>query len=147
MHILMVTCLLTALCLQVDTRNLTIKDAAGNIILGANNKLDGKTYIKDASIGSAQIDNLAVKLANIDTATINRLSAMSANLGTITAGRAQNEDNSSYINLNATGSQRFISVGNGAVKINADGSGEFQRTLLSAPNIIAQSLLPVLRYL
>lgn len=39
---------------SVDTRGLTIKDNAGNIILGVNAQL-GTTYIKDAAIGTLKL--------------------------------------------------------------------------------------------
>lgn len=41
----------------IDTRNLTVRDANGNIILGAGTLLAG-TYIANAAIGSAQIANI-----------------------------------------------------------------------------------------
>ena len=44
---------------QINTRGLTIKDDAGNVIFSSGTKLTG-TYIADATIGSAQLGNLAL---------------------------------------------------------------------------------------
>ena len=42
---------------KIDGRELLIKDAAGNVILGAGYTLDGSTYIADGSISNAKIGN------------------------------------------------------------------------------------------
>ena len=44
---------------QINTRGLTIKDDAGTVIFSSGTKLTG-TYIADATIGSAQLGNLAL---------------------------------------------------------------------------------------
>ena len=48
---------------SIDTRNLTIKDASGNVILSAGNALSG-TYIASATVDSIHIKDGAVTLSN-----------------------------------------------------------------------------------
>ncbi|HEU4815772.1 hypothetical protein [Janthinobacterium sp.] len=55
---------------------------------------------------------------------------------TIIAGRGQNENNTTFIDFNATGSMPFIYAGSGAVRITADGEGTFARRILSPPNLV-----------
>jgi len=49
---------------RIDSRNLTIKDAAGNIILGVGNPLTG-TYIANASIDYAKIKDATITSAKL----------------------------------------------------------------------------------
>ncbi|TNC78543.1 hypothetical protein FHI69_04465 [Janthinobacterium lividum] len=55
---------------------------------------------------------------------------------TVIAGRGQNENNTTFIDFNATGSMPFIYAGSGAVRITADGEGTFARRILSPPNLV-----------
>jgi hypothetical protein len=55
---------------------------------------------------------------------------------TVIAGRGQNENNTTFIDFNATGSMPFIYAGSGAVRITADGEGTFARQILSPPNLV-----------
>ena len=70
-----------------------------------------------------------------DALAVTDLSSIRADLGTVTAGRAQNTDNSNFIDFNATLTSPFLKVGSN-VTINADGSGVFSRVVLSAPNVV-----------
>lgn len=65
------------------------------------------------------------------------LSATSGTLGVITSGYLQNAGNSAFINLDATGEQPFLSAGNGALRLNVDGSGRFARSIISEPIVVA----------
>lgn len=68
--------------------------------------------------------------------SVSQLSSITANIGTITSGLLRNSTNTSYLNLGATGTSRFLQCGSN-VQINADGSGYFARQIVSQPNIIA----------
>lgn len=58
----------------------------------------------------------------------------------IIAGRGQNENNTAFIDFNAIDNMPFLYAGAGAVRINANGSGYFARTVLSAPNVVANGV-------
>lgn len=58
---------------------------------------------------------------------------------TISAGRVQNVSGSNYINLDATGASSFLQIGN-EVSINADGSGDFSRSLVTDPDVVASGV-------
>lgn len=59
------------------------------------------------------------------------LSAASGTLGTITSGFLRNAANTTFIDLNATGSQTFLSANSGSARITADGDAFFTKTLAS----------------
>ena len=67
------------------------------------------TEIAAGAITAAKLSAGAVTADKISVAT---LSAMAANLGTVTAGRIQNAANTTFIDLNATGSTQAIKFGN-----------------------------------
>lgn len=71
------------------------------------------------------------------------LAAASGTLGTITAGYLQNAANTTYVNLNATGDQTFLYAGGGKIRLNADGSGVFARTLVSEPNVVRSGKMAI----
>lgn len=71
------------------------------------------------------------------------LSAVSGTLGTITAGYLQNATNTSYVSLNATGDEPFLYAGGGKIRLNADGSGAFARTIISEPNVVRSGKMPI----
>jgi hypothetical protein len=82
--------------------------------------------IDDGSITNAKIGDAEIELAKIKTASITSLSALSANIGTITAGQLQNGPSATtFLNLNATGSQDVFSAGNGKSRITAGGDAFF----------------------
>lgn len=54
--------------------------------------------------------------------SVSSLSAITANIGTVTAGMIRNAPGTAYVNLDATGSQIFVSCGNGAFNVTADGA-------------------------
>ncbi|WP_338679109.1 hypothetical protein OPV09_19000 [Janthinobacterium sp. TB1-E2] len=62
---------------------------------------------------------------------------------TVIAGRGQNENNTTFIDFNATGSMPFIYAGSGAVLITADGKGSFAREILSPPNVRAKGVTKI----
>lgn len=95
--------------------------------------------IIDGTIGGR---SLTAGSVTADKMNVTRLSAVSGDLGTITAGIAQNASGSNYVNFNATGSAPFIRVGNN-ISLNADGSGYFSRTVISAPNVVASGTVAV----
>lgn len=64
------------------------------------------------------------------------LMAASGTFGIIRAGRLQNANNTAYVNLDAVGAVPFLYAGAGAIKLNADGSGYFARSIISAPNVV-----------
>ena len=82
--------------------------------------------------GNAIVDGTIVAQALAAT----NLSAIRADLGTVTAGRAQNAANTNFIDFNATGTNPFLQVGSN-IALNADGSGVFARSLVSAPLLVA----------
>ena len=65
------------------------------------------------------------------------LTAASGTLGVITSGYLRNASNSAFVNLDAVGEQPFISAGNGALRLNVDGSGRFARAIISEPIVVA----------
>jgi hypothetical protein len=91
------------------------------------------SLIIDGSINGRSLTADSVTADKIDVTT---LSAVSADLGTITAGRAQNSSGTNYVDFNALGSSPFIRVGS-KISLNADGSGYFARSVISAPNVVA----------
>lgn len=76
--------------------------------------------IQDATITSAKIESLDAEKINATS-----LSAIDANLGTVTAGKAQNAAGTSFLNLDASGTARFLQVNGGVSFIRADGYAEF----------------------
>ncbi|EFI62635.1 MULTISPECIES: phage tail protein [Comamonas] len=67
------------------------------------------TEIAAGAITAAKLSAGAVTADKISVAT---LSAVAANMGTLTAGRIQNAANTTFIDLNATGSTQAIKFGN-----------------------------------
>lgn len=100
--------------------------------LSGNLIIDGSIVGRSLTAGSVTADKMNVI----------RLSAVSGDLGTITAGIAQNASGSNYVNFSASGSAPFIRVGNN-ISLNADGTGYFSRTVISAPNIVASGTVAV----
>lgn len=100
--------------------------------------LNGSLMVDGSIVGRA----LAARSVTADKANIDQLSALSADLGVVTAGFARNASGTNYINFNASGLQPFIKVGSNIV-LNADGSGYFARTVISAPNVVASGNLTV----
>ena len=94
---------------KIDSRGLTIKDEAGNIIFGSGNNLDWSrvanktgfasisqitpsnvtTYIANAAIGNAQIGNAAITNAEIANATILAANIANAQINTLHVGPDQ----------------------------------------------------------
>jgi hypothetical protein len=86
--------------------------------------------IDDGSITNAKIGDAEIELAKIKTATITSLSALSANIGTVTAGILRNGPSpTTFLDLNATGSNNVFSAGGGKVRITADGNAYFTAVL------------------
>lgn len=100
--------------------------------------LSGNLIIDGSIVGRS----LSAKSITADKMSVTSLSAMAADMGTITAGIARNASGSNYVNLNATGSAPFIRVGNN-ISLNADGSGYFARTVISAPNVVESGTVTV----
>jgi hypothetical protein len=100
--------------------------------------LSGNLIIDGTIVGRS----LTAESVTADKLKVTQLSAVSGNLGTITAGIAQNASGSNYINFNASGAAPFIRVGNN-ISLNADGSGYFSRTVISAPNVVASGTVTV----
>jgi hypothetical protein len=101
---------------KIDSRNLSIKDADGNVIFSAGTNLAigrvsgaGAFATIDKITGtnvSTYIDSAAIKLAQIDTASITNLSSIKADMGTITAGKMNSTDDLFIIDL----TNKFISI-------------------------------------
>ena len=72
-----------------------------------------------------------------------KLEAPSGTFGVITAGRLQNANNTAHINLDAVGAAPFLYAGAGAIKLNADGSGYFTRSIISAPNVVVTGVTSI----
>ncbi|MNM20514.1 hypothetical protein D3C81_308510 [compost metagenome] len=70
------------------------------------------------------------------------LKAPSGSLGTITSGRLQNGANSAYVNLDASGDQMFIAIGD-QIGLRANGSGYFSRDIVSAPKVVRSGTLAI----
>lgn len=70
------------------------------------------------------------------------LQAASGSLGTITSGRLQNAANSAYVNLDASGDQVFIAIGD-QIGLRANGSGYFSRDIVSAPKVVRSGTLAI----
>ncbi|APA67998.1 phage tail tip fiber protein [Janthinobacterium sp. 1_2014MBL_MicDiv] len=70
------------------------------------------------------------------------LKAASGSLGTITSGRLQNATNTAYVNLDASGDQMFISIGD-QIGLRANGSGYFSRDIVSAPKVVKNGTLAI----
>ena len=106
---------------------LSLQTVNGSTSLGLDGNLiaDGTIYANAIRAGAITADKI----------TADSLSTIKADLGTVTAGRAQNSLNTNYIDFNATGSNPFLKVGS-EISLNADGSGVFARSVLSAPNQI-----------
>jgi len=86
--------------------------------------------IDDGSITNAKIGDAEIELAKIKTATITSLSALSANIGTVTAGILRNGPSpTTFLDLNATGSNNVFSAGGGKVRITAEGDAYFTAVL------------------
>ncbi len=107
----------------------TSKIAAGSITAGliaASGVITTAAQISDGIITNAKIANAAITNAKIDSVDASKiiateLAAISANLGTVTAGIAQNAAGTSYLDLDAVGSDPFLVSGSG-VNIRADGT-------------------------
>lgn len=84
----------------------------------------GQMVVRDALIGK-------ISAEKVDAETI---SAISADLGDITAGTLSGA--TAGINLNATGGESFIDVGNGKVVIRANGDSYFDGVVISRPTIM-----------
>lgn len=112
--------------------------AMGNVNGTYTLGLSGNLVIDGSIVGRS----LAAGSITADKINVTRLSAVSGDLGTITAGIAQNTDGSNYVNFNASGAAPFIRVGNN-ISLNADGSGYFSRTVISAPNVVAAGTVAV----
>ncbi|MGL6045330.1 MAG: interleukin-like EMT inducer domain-containing protein [Vogesella sp.] len=87
------------------------------------------SQLASLSVTSDKIAALAVSAEKIqsgsisaDKLSVTALSAISANVGTLTAGTLYNSSMNAFINLNASGSDAFISTA-GGFRVNADGSG------------------------
>ncbi len=93
--------------------------------------IDGITVPPGVYLKTAYISHLTA-----DRISATDLSAITANLGTVTAGKAQNAAGTNYIDFNASGTASFLKVGT-AVDIKANGSGIFARSIVDAPNIVA----------
>jgi hypothetical protein len=98
--------------------------------LGQITSTNVSTYIASGAIKNAQIGDAEIELAKIKTATITSLSALSANIGTVTAGILRNGPSpTTFLDLNATGSNNVFSAGGGKVRITADGDAYFTAVL------------------
>jgi hypothetical protein len=95
---------------HLATNSVTTDKIAANAVTANELAAAAVTAAKIASktITAAQIAAGAVTATEISVAS---LSAIAANLGTVTAGRIQNAANTSYWNLNATGSARMLQLG------------------------------------
>lgn len=112
----------------------------GNIIesAGYSPGVAGWRINKD---GTAEFHNVKVRgdvqatSLNFATGTFSgTFSGPSGTFGTITAGLMLASGGTSYVNLNATGTQNFIYAGGGAVRITADGDAYFTKILASGSN-------------
>lgn len=95
---------------HLATNSVTTDKIAANAVTANELAAAAVTAAKIASktITAAQLAAGAVTATEISVAS---LSAIAANLGTVTAGRIQNAANTSYWNLNATGSARMLQLG------------------------------------
>lgn len=151
---------------KIDSRNLTIKDSAGNVIFGAGTNLNVSkitglgSLATQSSVSSNQVSGLgslatqnsvasnqvsglgALATKSVVAASdlsVGQLSAISANIGTVNAGIIYNNNASSWINMNATGSSRFLNIGS-SFFLNADGTGSIDSKLLSAIQVFTGSV-------
>ena len=67
---------------------------------------------------------------------VTSLSSVTANLGTVTAGRAQNADNTNFVDFNATGTSPFLQIGSN-VTIDAAGNATFNGPVISRNQVVA----------
>lgn len=136
---------------KINGNSLIVRDAAGNAIFGTGVQFDGGTYIQDGTINNAKIGSFIqstnyvagvsgwkidktgfAELRNVTVTgsiTANAVNAASGTLGDITGGTLHNAANTTYINLNATGTSLLLRAGsfNGTtghypVEIQADGT-------------------------
>ena len=138
----------------------------GDNLYGQITPINSPTYIANAAILNAQIGG-DIYSSNWNGSTtgwnLDRNGNFYANSGTfrgellgasgtfsgkltattVIAGRGQNENNTTFIDFNATGSMPFIYAGSGAVRITADGEGTFARRLLSPPNLVRRGKTPI----
>ena len=102
------------------------------------------TQISDASISTPK---LAANAVTADKISVTSLSAIAANIGTVTAGRAQSANNKRFMNLDATGTQRYLQcqddAGNEFFWVKADGTGYIKRGFNTEPDIVASGTASV----
>ncbi|RCS59712.1 phage tail protein [Parvibium lacunae] len=117
----------------------------GQSTVGINGALvvDGSIVTRSLAANSVTAEKIVAQAITADKMNVNSLSSITANIGKVTAGRMQNTGNTNFINLGATGGQNFLRVGNNII-LNADGSGYFARTLVSAPNVKASGSYAVI---
>lgn len=100
----------------------------------------GVVYLDQAVIKAASITDAMIVNVSATKIIASSLSSITANIGLVTAGIIQNLDGSSVINLNATGSAAFISVGPSSgtgFRLYADGSALFYGVVISRQIVAA----------
>lgn len=127
----------------------TVAKVSGNHAVGIAGDviLDGTLSSRHLSADSVTAEKLAVGAVTAKKISIQTLSEISGNLGIAVSGRLQNNIDpikaTAFIDLAAVGSAPFMSVKQDGVQqllIRANGSAEFARSIISAPNIIASGV-------
>jgi hypothetical protein len=84
----------TILADRIDTRNLTIKDAAGNVAFSASGGLDF-SYLRNVNIVNANIQNLTIGTDKLALNSVSEIDA--ATLPAMVAGNGANQDVINYV--------------------------------------------------